>query len=204
MKSSSLMLFVAAIAACGGCSSSESLYSSTTTKSRTQAAALADKVSAYRQEQSDRVDRLNAGFDDAYRRLIIALDEISSQQLLTDRDEEAQRISDLLISSPNASLRQAFRDHFLSAEQKDQAEITQADLSLAAARSSYQQAHQTLSVPITKLRKVEQDLRDLSKVDENADEQNLAKLAQKVFSAFQSLSNQTLQKKNPVTAKAAS
>lgn len=156
---------------------------------------LADKVAQYREEQSDRVERLNSFFDDNYKQLTQALDDISNRQLLEDRNEEAQRIADRLIANPATSLRQTFRDNFYAAELNDRAEIDKADEALQQARDSYKQSYKALIIPLDMLRKAESDLRALEKTDE---QQRLTTALQWVYSAYQKVSKQAQKDANPL------
>jgi hypothetical protein len=205
MKNQLSTLLLLSLVVCNGCSSFEFAFPASTTRaSRAQAESLAAKVAIYRQEQSDRVDRLNASFNEIYRQLTHALDTITADQLLADRDDAAQRIADSLISKPDNSLRQAVRDTFRQTEQNDQKALSDADLALAAALVSYQQAHTSLSVPLDKLRKAEQNLRALAQIDKTETEKNAVNVIQKVFTAFQALSKSTQEQKNPLTPKTTS
>ena len=165
--------------------------------------ALADRVAAYRVDQSQRVTRLNTFFNDNYKQLTQALDDISNRQLLADRDDEAQAISDKLIGDSKTSLRQAFRQAFLDAERHDRDEIDKADIALLAAQKSYQTAHKDLAVPLDKLRKAEEDLRAIAAANDWKAKDQLKKestFLKWIYSAYKKVAQEDKASKNPLIA----
>jgi hypothetical protein len=183
-----LLLALCTAIGCVGCT--------TTQQSELQAKMLCAKVSAYRQEQTERVNRLNASFNSNYNELAQALDATSSAQLLQDRNDEAQRLADTLVTSPSATSRQSFHDAFLSAEKKDRQAIDDADLAIAAVTASYQKSYQGLSIPLAALKTAEQNLTLLT--NDSANLSIFTNAFQKIYSAYQSLSKASLQAKNPL------
>jgi hypothetical protein len=178
-----IILFVVGALLCG-CGGVPSLYN--TPGSVAQAKLLASQVSDYQQAQSARVAKLTANFNSNFNQLMKSLDTISAQQLLQDRDEEAQTLSDTFISDSSASLRQAFRDAFLTAQKSDLTAISSSDSAVAAARTNYQQTYKAISIPLAQLKTAQQDLQALS--ENGSDTSQVVSVLQELYSAYQSAS----------------
>jgi hypothetical protein len=133
----------AALGCAGGCQD--------TARSRKDAKELAGKLTAYRDEQDERVRRLNEEYRDTFAKLMDTLDDLSRAELQQARDGDAQRVADSLIADGNASLRSRFRGSFADAVREQRKRIADADLAVATVRENYGKAYADARLEIAKV-----------------------------------------------------
>jgi nitrate reductase assembly molybdenum cofactor insertion protein NarJ len=151
----------------------------TTTKSREQAKILTTQITGYRDEQAQRVERLNREYADTFNRLMDTLEDLTQVELQQGRDADAQLISDNLIADGKSSLRSRFRGAFGSAVEAQRQRIHEADLAVAAVRENYARSYTEAKLQLSKLKTVLDNLRAVS--EENA---NPVKEATRVIKIF--------------------
>jgi hypothetical protein len=158
----------------------------TTPEMRQRAADLTTQLSAYRDSQADRVEKINNDYHQAFSQLIGQLTDIKTAQLDLDRDIQSQRIADHIIADINNTLRQTFRDAFGEAVSSQRTEIAQADLAIAAARDAYAQSYTDAKLKMDDLDKVISNLRVLSAAEDQQQSalsfiETLVKVHQKIM-----------------------
>jgi hypothetical protein len=163
MKHAVIIISVAAagmvlISSAGGC------Y--TTKESRQAAAALAKDVGVYKQQQKERVDKLNATYQERFGDLVKEFTVATYTEALQQRDAGAQRIADQLIDSKAAPLRQKFRDAFATRLAEDRQGLYEADAAINAMTAAYQEQYRALSLQLAEFDAVQSDLLTLA-ADEN-------------------------------------
>ena len=166
----------------------------TTPAIRQRAQDLAVQMSTYRDDQSARVEKINAEYHQTFAQLIDKLTEIQGAQLDLDREVEAQRIADHIISDVNATLRQTFRDAFGTAVNAQREEIAQADLAIAAARDAYSQAYTDAKLKLDDLDRVIGNLRILAAAEDR--QQTALDFIESVASAYDKIREEAQQNKD--------
>ena len=175
-----LAAVLAATAAAAGCS--ETFY--TTPDSRAKARQLNRDLGRYRQDQADRVDRVNAEYREAFARLMAELRTLYKAQLAQDREADAQRIADAIVSKwDTATLRAAFRQAFADAVVTQRERIRQTDEALAATRDAYAASYQDAKLKLALIDQVRADLTVLS--EDVTGLRRLAELARLIAEAYE-------------------
>jgi hypothetical protein len=152
----------------------------TTEQSRQQARTLTTQVTAYRDEQAKRIDRLNQEYNDAFEKLMDTLEDLTQTELQQGRDADAQGISDALIADHDSSLRGRFRAAFGKVVADQRYRINEADLAVAAVRENYAKSYTEAKLELSKLKTVLDNLRSIS--EENVDQLQEAARVIKIFS----------------------
>jgi hypothetical protein len=153
-----------------------------------KAVHLANDISAFRDNQSKRLEEINAGFDQSYKDSIAMLEEAKKQELRLDRDRDAQRIADQIVSDRNNSLRSTFRDNLAQIVITERTRIAEADQSIEEARENYSKAYQKTSLALDKLDSIISDLNLLGQSQK--DWKDYYKLIAGVDKVYQGLQSQ--------------
>jgi hypothetical protein len=140
----------------------------TTDTSRRQAKELTAQLTVYRDQQQERVTRINQEYHDAFAKLMDALEDLSAAELQQGRDGDAQHIADGLIADGGASLRSRFRGAFAEAVRAQRERIHQADLAVATVHDGYVKSYSDAQLEMSKIKSILGNMRSLS--EENADE----------------------------------
>lgn len=120
---------------------------------------LGKKVAAYRDSQKERIDRLNAGYRDAFSRRMDELTRLADAQFRADRDMDAQRLTDALIADYDAqTLPSRLRDSVAAVVDAERVRIRKADDDVAAARAAYVAAYKDASLELDRLDQVKAKL----------------------------------------------
>jgi hypothetical protein len=156
----------------------------TTPESREQANHLVGRVTAYADEQRERIETLNEDYRLTYGRLSDELARLGTRELRQATALDALHQTDALVKDlAGESLPGRFRDELEARIVAQRAKIAEVDASIAAARKAYADSYQEVSLELARLTKVEKKLDALST---SADEQDAARdLIQTVFKAYQ-------------------
>jgi capsule polysaccharide export protein KpsE/RkpR len=136
-------------------------YSST--EARKQAKELADQIATYREDQKQRITRINDEYRDDFTRLMDSLSDLAKVELQQDRNVDAQRIADdILGDHDNFTRRGEFRQAFADAVRGQRERIAQADLAVAQAKNAYLQAYREAALELAHIDRTEARLRELA------------------------------------------
>jgi len=150
-----------------------------------KAVRLANDISVFRDNQSKRLDEINAKFDQSYKDSIAVLQDAKDQELRLDRDRDAQRIADQIVADRANSLRSTFRDNLAQIVITERTRIADADQSIEQAREDYSKAYQQASLSLGKLDTVITDLNLLGQAHQDwSDYYKLVSGVDKVYKAL--------------------
>jgi len=132
----------------------------TTTKpARDRAASVAASVAAYRQQQQDRVDRLNRQYRAAFSTLMDELARLYNDQATQAQSLDEQQLTDqMLMKWEEATLPRAFQDGFFGEVERQRARLAAARAAVDAARDAYADAYKEVTLDMAKLKNVEAGL----------------------------------------------
>ena len=152
----------------------------TTSSSRNQAKGLVTQITQYRDEQANRIERLNTEYSDEFNKLMETLEDLTQVELQQGRDADAQTISDNLIADGNSSLRGRFRASFSKTIGDQRQRIADADIAIATVRDNYTKNYTEAKLELNKLKSVLDNLRTMS--EENIDRVQEAATVIQIFS----------------------
>lgn len=151
------------------------------------ATTMASEIGALQSQQSQRIEAMNAQYDDTFASLMEQLRQEFNIQLSQEMELDSRSLSDNLMSNwQTATLPGNFSQALINNVNIEFQRIQAADQTVADARSQYTKAYQSSKVTLQLLDKAKSDLVTLSQPGNMQDATNVAvEIAQAINTARQ-------------------